>query len=62
MIIALAVTTTLQMIIIYLPFFNDVFKTKPLSWQELAITAALSSIVFWAVELEKFIRRKWFTR
>ncbi len=58
MIIALIVTVILQLTIIYVPFFNDVFKIKPLTLTELGITAAASAIVFWVVELEKFVRRK----
>ena len=58
MIIALILTVILQLIIIYVPFFNDVFKIKPLTLTELGITAAASAIVFWVVELEKFVRRK----
>ncbi len=58
MIVALVITVMLQMMIIYVPFFNDIFKTAPLTGRELIITAAVSSIVFWAVELEKLVRRK----
>ena len=54
---ALVITFTLQLMIIYVPFFNVVFKTNPLSWEELGITLAVSSIVFWAVEIEKWIKR-----
>jgi len=54
---ALLVTTALQLGVIYIPFFNDIFKTQPLSLKELAIAIAVSSIVFWAVEVEKLIRR-----
>jgi Ca2+-transporting ATPase len=46
-----------QMAIIYLPVFQPIFKTQPLSWMELAITLGLSTIVFLAVELEKVIKR-----
>jgi len=58
MIVALAITVTLQLMIIYVPFFHDIFKIKPLTLKELAITAVVSTIVFWVVELEKLIRRK----
>jgi len=58
MTIALIVTVMLQLTIIYVPFFNDIFKIKPLTFTELGITAAASAIVFWVVELEKFVRRK----
>lgn len=56
MILALISTVSLQLLIIYIPFLNPVFKTNPLSFKELCITLAASSIVFWAVELEKFIK------
>jgi Ca2+-transporting ATPase len=54
---ALFLTVGLQLILIYSPFFNAIFKTQPLSIYELAITLAVSSIVFWAVEIEKWIIR-----
>lgn len=46
-----------QMAIIYIPLFQPIFKTQPLSWTELAITIGLSTIVFLAVEMEKIIKR-----
>lgn len=54
---ALLITFTFQLMIIYVPIFNDIFKTQPLSWTELGITLAVSSLVFWVVELEKWIKR-----
>lgn len=57
MVIALLITFALQIMIIYTPFFNDVFRTEPLTLYELGITLAVSSIVFWAVEIEKWIKR-----
>lgn len=56
---ALLLTVILQMMIIYTPFFNTIFKTQPLTLYELTITIAVSSIVFCAVELEKWAKRKW---
>lgn len=56
MVLALISTVSLQLLIIYIPFLNPVFKTNPLSLKELCITLAASSIVFWAVELEKLIK------
>jgi Ca2+-transporting ATPase len=55
---ALLLTVILQLGLIYIPFFNDAFKTAPLSITELTITLLVSSIVFWAVELEKWFKRK----
>jgi Ca2+-transporting ATPase len=54
---ALLLTVALQMMIIYTPFFNDIFRTQPLTFYELSITLAVSVIVFWAVEIEKWIKR-----
>lgn len=56
MTMALIATVSLQLLIIYVPFLNPVFKTQVLSLKELMITLAASSIVFWVVELEKVIR------
>lgn len=55
---AVLLTFILQMATIYIPILNDVFKTAPLTAAELAITLALSSIVFIAVEVEKTFKRK----
>jgi Ca2+-transporting ATPase len=57
MIGALLFTVILQFMIIYIPFFNEIFKTQPLTLYELLVTLAVSSIVFWAVEMEKSIKR-----
>jgi Ca2+-transporting ATPase len=54
---ALLLTVALQLAIIYSPSLNIIFKTQPLSFYELAITLAVSSIVFWAVEIEKWVFR-----
>ena len=54
---ALMLTVLFQFLIIYTPFFNMVFKTQPLTLLELGITIAVSSIVFWAVELDKYLYR-----
>ena len=58
MLLAVAITMVLQMMVIYTPFFNDVFRTQPLSVEELLITLAVSTVVFWAVEIEKLVRRR----
>ena len=58
MLFALVITTALQLMIIYTPVFNDIFKTHPLTLRELLITLAVSSVVFWAVEIEKVIKNR----
>ena len=55
---ALLITITLQFMIIYMPFFNEIFKTQPLTANELLLTLAVSSIVFWAGEIEKWIKNR----
>lgn len=55
---AVVFTFGLQLAVIYVPFLNVVFKTAPLSMEELAICIGMSALVFHAVELEKFIKQK----
>ena len=57
---AVALTAVLQVCVIYVPFMNEWFRTVPLSGQEMAVAVALSSLVFVAVEAEKWlVRRGW---
>jgi P-type Ca2+ transporter type 2C len=55
---AMVLTVGLQMAVIFIPALQAVFHTTPLSAIELAISFGLSTIVFWAIEVEKgFMRR-----
>jgi len=51
-------TLILQFATIYVPFFNSIFKTEPLTIIELAIVLAASLIVFVSVEINKFFITK----
>jgi Ca2+-transporting ATPase len=55
---AVVLTFLLQMATIYIPVLNRIFKTEPLTAEELLMVVAASSIVFLAVELEKLFVRK----
>jgi Ca2+-transporting ATPase len=55
---AVALTFCLQMLVIYVPFLQTVFKTTALSAIDLAIALALSTIVFWAMEVNKWLIRR----
>ena len=56
---AILLTIVLQLGVIYIPVFQRVFRTAPLSWQELAIALGVSVAVWVVTEVVKiFIRRR----
>lgn len=55
---AVMLTLGLQMAVIYVPFLQDIFSTEALTIMELLTCIGLSSIIFWAVEAEKWIKRR----
>ncbi len=55
---AVLLTFALQMATVYVPFLNPIFHTMPLTMNQLGLCLILSTIVFFAVELEKWIRRR----
>ncbi|MDE2311169.1 MAG: calcium-translocating P-type ATPase, PMCA-type [Betaproteobacteria bacterium] len=54
---AVTLTFLLQLATIYVPALNEIFHTQPLSASELGICLALSSVVFFCVEIEKWLIR-----
>ena len=54
-----AVTSTVaaQLVLIYVPFFQSLFKTVALSAWDLSLCVIFSSLVFFSVEAEKWHRR-----
>jgi len=54
---AVSLTLLLQLALIYTPFLQSFFKTERLPAGDLALTFALSSVIFAAVELEKWMTR-----
>lgn len=55
---AVTLTFALQMATIYVPFLQPIFKTDALTFSELTFALAMSSVVFTAVEIEKYFKRR----
>ncbi|GMR11499.1 MAG: cation-translocating P-type ATPase [Anaerolineae bacterium] len=55
---AVALTFALQLAVIFWRPLQEIFKTQALTAFELGISLGLSTIVFWAVEIEKWLRRR----
>jgi len=55
---AIVLTLLLQLAVIYLPALNAVFHTGPLPLFDLAACLAMSSLVLFAVEIEKLLIRR----
>jgi Ca2+-transporting ATPase len=55
---AVILTVVLQMATIYVPALNGIFNTVPLSVTELAASLAVAAVIFVAVEVEKWCRRR----
>jgi Ca2+-transporting ATPase len=55
---AVLVGAALQLIVIYVPWFNDILKTQPLTAGELALCVLLPASVFVAIEIEKWLTRR----
>ena len=59
---AVLLTLVLQLLITYWVPAQNLFGTQPLPLAELAISLAASTLVFWAVEFEKLIKRRMASR
>jgi len=55
---AVALTFALQLAVIYWRPLQEIFRTQALTVFELGLCLGLSTIVFWAVEIEKWLRRR----
>ena len=55
---AVILTFVLQMAVIYVPFLQNIFNTTALSFNHLMLSLALSTIVFFGIEVEKFFKRQ----
>ena len=57
---AVMLTLLLQIMVVYTPALNSIFHTQPLPMFDLAVCLALSSLVLFAVEIEKWLMRRGF--
>jgi Ca2+-transporting ATPase len=48
----------LQIAVLYTPAMQNFFRTESLSMVELGLSLLLSSLVFWAIEIEKWLARR----
>jgi Ca2+-transporting ATPase len=51
-------TIALQLAVVYVPFLDRFFEVVPLALPELLLAAGLGSIVFFAIEIEKWLLRR----
>jgi Ca2+-transporting ATPase len=58
MLVAVLATFALQMSVIYTPWIQSIFQTRSLTTQELLICLGVSTIGFWAYEIEKLVMRQ----
>jgi Ca2+-transporting ATPase len=58
LIVAVLLALLLQLLITYIPFLQPIFQTESLTINEFVLVVAASSIVFFAVEIEKLVSRK----
>jgi len=56
--IALGITFILQIMILYIPFFNKIFSTVPLNINDWVIVLAISSSIIWLNEIIKLLNRR----
>jgi P-type Ca2+ transporter type 2C len=55
---SVVLTCALQVMILYVPVFNEIFHTQPLTLTELLICIGVSAIILPAVEIEKLLRKR----
>jgi Ca2+-transporting ATPase len=58
LLLSIIFTVILQLGVIYVPFANKIFKTQPLTIGELTVCILGSAIVFFVVEVVKFIKHR----
>jgi Ca2+-transporting ATPase len=55
---AVTATLVLQVALIYVPFMQGLFETQALDVWHILIAVALSSVIFWVIEIQKWVLRR----
>ncbi|NLT36327.1 MAG: cation-translocating P-type ATPase [Gaiellales bacterium] len=55
---AVILTLALQFALIYVPFLQNIFGTRPLSLSHILIAFALATMIFWVIEIQKWVERR----
>ncbi len=58
LLVSVIITFVLQFAVVYIPVFQGIFGTVGLPAGDLIVSIALSSVIFWAVEIEKWVHRR----
>jgi P-type Ca2+ transporter type 2C len=58
LLLTVVVTFLLQMMITYVPFWQDLLKLRPLTMDELGVSLLVATVPFWAFEIQKWIARR----
>ena len=58
MVYSVLLTFGLQLALLYVPFFQNIFKTQPLTLTELVICLVVSASLFVVIEFYKWVRRR----
>jgi Ca2+-transporting ATPase len=58
MTIGILISFALQAVITFVPFFQPIFETEPLTFSEFVTVGGCASLIFFAVEIEKLITRR----
>ena len=58
MVFSVLLTFGLQLVLIYVPFFQNIFKTQALTLTELGICLGTSLVLFVVIEMYKWVRRR----
>jgi Ca2+-transporting ATPase len=58
LILATAVSFLVQMVVVYIPVLQKVFKTEPLGYLDWLLVIAISSLPLWAMEIVKKLNQR----